>query len=268
MCLTLGGGGEITINLTDEKKRKVLLDNTAHTQISKNMKISSKTNTNQTPIQKFFHSAQKYLLLASATLLASTLSLEASAFTLRRAEEGNVIGIDNLDIEGEVYNVEFVHESAQDLYGSASVSGHSGHKRIIAGSNPFDFSTKAAAEVAFLAVSEALGSEEFISETVISGPTRGSVLGYEKNDNFLIPFGEVYSLGTSQFFFYNATYDKKSALGDDEVGTWFRREERSVVYMAKFSKAPTAVATPEPSLVLGFITLGGLMLGSKRKTKS
>lgn len=29
----------------------------------------------------------------------------------------------------------------------------------------------------------------------------------------------------------------------------------------------TSVSTPEPSLILGFITLGGVMLGSKRKTK-
>ncbi|NER08670.1 MAG: PEP-CTERM sorting domain-containing protein, partial [Okeania sp. SIO3C4] len=47
-----------------------------------------------------------------------------------------------------------------------------------------------------------------------------------------------------------------------------RDTDAASVPYAKFSPAsPSPTSTPEPTLILGFITLGGLMLGSKRKTK-
>ncbi|NEP86897.1 MAG: PEP-CTERM sorting domain-containing protein [Okeania sp. SIO2C2] len=43
----------------------------------------------------------------------------------------------------------------------------------------------------------------------------------------------------------------------------------SSIPYAKFTpqETPKPTKTPEPTLIFGLITLGGLMLGSKRKTK-
>ncbi|MDJ0517556.1 MAG: PEP-CTERM sorting domain-containing protein [Trichodesmium sp. MO_231.B1] len=53
-----------------------------------------------------------------------------------------------------------------------------------------------------------------------------------------------------------------TTTGSHQTETWdiFKGQETETAETAR-------VATPEPSLTLGFITLGGLMLGSKRKTK-
>ena len=57
-------------------------------------------------------------------------------------------------------------------------------------------------------------------------------------------------------------------------GTRFVEATRNYAPYAKFTESagagtgPEPATTPEPNLIFGFITLGGLMLGSKIKNKS
>ncbi len=60
----------------------------------------------------------------------------------------------------------------------------------------------------------------------------------------------------------SSTYDIEllSSPRADTIHYWESIEDKAVVEVS-------TATTPEPSIMLGFITLGGVMLGSKRKTK-
>lgn len=79
--------------------------------------------------------------------------------------------------------------------------------------------------------------------------------------------------GLSKFFFgpfdgswpntYHEFFD--DPLDDESPFEWFYRsaEQETIVL-----EGPKVVDTPEPSLILGFMALGGLILGTKRKVRS
>ncbi|NEP83598.1 MAG: hypothetical protein F6K39_38995, partial [Okeania sp. SIO3B3] len=116
-----------------------------------------------------------------------------------------------------------------------------------------DFDSFAPAFAAALALVEALGDDKF------TGIFRGSTLDV-LSDSFAIPFGD----------------DPPSVIAvfdlpvlpsvDSLVVVTSNQEEDPLVPWAVFEQQQ-AVSTPEPSLILGFITLSGLMLGGRRNTK-
>ncbi|MGB3508858.1 MAG: hypothetical protein WBA93_06385 [Microcoleaceae cyanobacterium] len=77
--------------------------------------------------------------------------------------------------------------------------------------------------------------------------------------------------GLSRFFFgpfdgsFPNTYQEFDFNLSGTNDEWFYR---SAVQNTIILEGPKVVDTPEPSLILGFIALGGLMLGSTRKAKS
>ncbi len=80
-------------------------------------------------------------------------------------------------------------------------------------------------------------------------------VGFNGVERFGLIFNE-----SSYTFNYSLLTEFEGLIDDSELdGTWERQENT-------IRQEFTAVTTPEPSLILGFITLGGLMLGSKRKT--
>ncbi|NEP83437.1 MAG: hypothetical protein F6K17_32245 [Okeania sp. SIO3C4] len=179
----------------------------------------------------------------SAALLASSAYLcapqSASATTLIRGDDGAVEQILDLEVNGEFFDVEFVVDSYDNIYNGT-----------------FDFDTLSTATVAAEAVVEALGVSEF---------TR-SFSGDSFFDFFLIPFQFSSSPGLVDLVIDNFR------LVEDTLSTSFAVRNlpgagAGQPYAKFTAAAPPGVSTPEPTLILGFITLSGLMLGSKRKTK-
>ncbi|NES67273.1 MAG: PEP-CTERM sorting domain-containing protein [Okeania sp. SIO2D1] len=115
-------------------------------------------------------------------------------------------------------------------------------------------------------ISDALG-ESFFVHSSLSDPSR-------KSDQVLTVdrVGTLFSLDLGLLSYYS---DFSSSLWDDHVYFgfrsaygFFRSGERIAVWEEAAEAVEVSASTPEPNLILGFITLGGLMLGSKRKTKS
>ncbi|WP_293119363.1 PEP-CTERM sorting domain-containing protein [Okeania sp. SIO1I7] len=79
--------------------------------------------------------------------------------------------------------------------------------------------------------------------------------------NFTDAFLEVYYESDPEpvIIIDNVDFDPTTQVGDSRAIRWSHTSTNP--------QTKQLVATPEPSLILGFITLGGLMLGSKRKTK-
>ncbi|MEM1171366.1 MAG: hypothetical protein AAGJ08_20365 [Cyanobacteria bacterium P01_H01_bin.35] len=181
---------------------------------------------------------------ASAALLASTTSLlassEASAANLVKDDNGAVSRIENLEVQTAgataFFDVDFIFDTAENIYGQ---------------SLNFDFLDPIEAEAAAGSIISALGEDNWLGL---------SVLG-DLSDEFLVPF---FSRGDS----VGGRGDEFGALSADLEG-----EGRAFIWLenmyAKFSAAAAGggeenkATTPEPSLIFGFITLGGLMLGSK-----
>ncbi len=217
-------------------------------------------------LKKFATKAAQFTAtLASAALLASTaLVPEVSAFTLRKADDGRVIGIDALEVEGNVYNVDFIRGYFSEVFG-----------------DDYDlyFTSYSSALKALSAVTEALGDQEYIShyfdgatmttkglDSVWIPFTDGGSINGIKDDmwdvwddrNFMGP-----SEGVDRRWYFGFWADFNLRVSDSGEELWGSEGDRG-------KEEPimgTAVGTPEPSLILGLITISGLMLGSKRKTK-
>ncbi|MEM1170423.1 MAG: hypothetical protein AAGJ08_15415 [Cyanobacteria bacterium P01_H01_bin.35] len=177
---------------------------------------------------------------ASAVLLASSAYLfapqSASAFELIRGDDGAVQQILDLEVNGEFFDVEFIFDSFDNIYNGT-----------------LDFDTLEEAFVATTAIFEALGDTEATG-----------VFGDDRFDDFFIPYRFDPSFGGV----YVGTNDGEPTLELDGVGTTSTFSLPQFRPYAKFTAAATPmVSTPEPSLIFAFITLSGLMLGSKRKAK-
>ncbi|MEL7036990.1 MAG: PEP-CTERM sorting domain-containing protein [Cyanobacteria bacterium J06592_8] len=191
---------------------------------------------------------------ASAAVVASSTFLfapsGASAVTLIRANDGSVTRIENLEVEGLEYNVDFIfNQSYNDVFGGS-----------------FDFESEQEALSASEAVATALGDEEFLFEAFLFNA------GVTNQDDFFIPF--EFS-GVSDVRFVGEDVSISAPLLDIDQPSPLRfinvDGDFAFAPWAKFSLVDDggngSVSTPEPTLILGFITLGSLMLASKRKTK-
>ncbi len=192
--------------------------------------------------------AQFTATVASAALLASTAIVpEAIAFSLRHGDDDRVIGIDGLEVEESVYNVDFIDGSFNDSFGDGD-----------------SFLDADSAKKAFSAVQSALGKKEWLV------PGRKHL--YEYYDGFMIPFmsedGEIDIIMEKDS---KLRYDSGSSVIGESSSLYDLDKDYSQHIYARVTDvtAPPDIptTTPEPSLIFGFITLGGLMLGSKRKTK-
>ncbi len=192
---------------------------------------------------KCAHYLLRIASLAGAALLASTACIRpAHSFDLERDRDGRVIGIKDLQVEDQFFNVDFFFGSYDEFF---------------KGTFPFPFPS--VAENAARNVIVALGTHEFTSKATTAA-----------GDGFLIPFGFD---ERDPSFVKSYTDSHPFSLPEDGVGLDLRRRTQGpdeFFPWAGFTPTDefeTPVATPEPSLIVGFITLGGLMLGSKRKTK-
>ena len=186
----------------------------------------------------------------SSAVLASSFALfapSASAFTLVDSDEdGYLEGVTGLNVAGSDYDVEFFYGTFDEVYNDG-------------GEYDFTFDSVAEVDQAFDAVWGALF-------TVVG---TDAFKGYEDGDRSASGFLDMF-MGFSDGV--RGSYRTGSTNVQYNARSWFVGASNAWV---KFNEAqvPTGggengtASTPEPSLILGFITLGGLMLGSKRKTK-
>ncbi len=195
-------------------------------------------NPAKTALKLFATSASTLFLASLASLLAPT---SASAAQLVRATESDrVVGIKALEVEGQLYDVQFIFDSFNNIYADGT----------------FDFNSEATARLAYEAIMGELGASDY------TGNNYG-----RPGDGFVIPYSESYSDKYNWVIYEHAHPDADVAtktlyykvLQDDQTSGRYP--------YAKFTPATQPASTPEPNLIVGFITLGGLMLGSKRKAK-
>ncbi|MGK7954449.1 MAG: PEP-CTERM sorting domain-containing protein, partial [Crocosphaera sp.] len=173
---------------------------------------------------------------------------------IRNEETGAVTRIENLSVtfddgEAATYDVDFLSGSAVDVYGEDLL---------------FDFVDLDAAEAATQGVINALGRDmEFLGYN-----------GGERTDRFMVGWKQLIN-PWSNISVTKITQDHDETLSGDTMknGHSIKSSTDDGTRWAKFTIASASgggndVSTPEPSLIFGFITLGGLMLGSNaRKNK-
>ncbi len=201
-----------------------------------------KTNT-QPSARNLFTSC---LCGLSSAVLASSFALFAPSASAAQLVDSNndryIEGVEKLEVAGTSYDVEFVFGTFDEVYKDGS---------------EYDFTFDSISEVdqAFVALLDALAA------VVASNPSLPPL-------GFLDPAASGDGVDSSIFVGYSKTQNARenwlslqAPSLEGSVGAGAAREG----VIAKFSESQKS--TPEPSLILGFITLGGLILGSKRKTK-
>ncbi len=148
MSLTVGRGGR---NNPEHKPT---------TDVTK-IKLKKYSQLNITSGSAFATSVGAALLAASASLFAAT---EASAFTLIKGDNGAVVAIEDLKVEGEVYDVDIVFDSYNNIFGGN-----------------LDFNSEDTASSAASAIIQALGVSDSFGGT----------------DSFLIPFSVGERIGVA-----------------------------------------------------------------------
>lgn len=94
-----------------------------------------------------------------------------------------------------------------------------------------------------------------------------SAAGSEIYNGVVVSDGLVNSLNeTYASFSYDTISGAFNSFDTGEDFEYFAKYEGKYVYNGYEDEDLELVSTPEPSLILGFITLGGVLLGSKRKT--
>ena len=156
--------------------------------------------------------------------------------------DGIIDGVNDLAVDGSLFDVEFVYGDPYWVY-----------------SDGFDFTNESAAfrmggELLTVLFLNSLPYQVFEDDLTshLQFTSRELFIGYNATDAGISGF----EINTQDYT--GISTDDNSILGHRRL-------------IARFHEQPTApnqaASTPEPSLILGFITLGGLMLGSKRKTK-
>ncbi|MGD1704743.1 PEP-CTERM sorting domain-containing protein [Dapis sp. BLCC M229] len=186
-------------------------------------------------------------LLASASIVFAPPAAEA--FTLIKNDDGAVVEILDLEVSGELFDVEFRHDSYDNIYNGT-----------------FDFETIESATEAAEAIAEALGDTEF---TMLNSRVGDTEFFRERSDSFLIPFN--LQKITPTFTIVESVSDSYATRATDVVSqlgvvSFVRYQLNPYAKFERLEEAPLT-EVPEPSLIFGFITLSGLMLGSKRKGK-
>ncbi|MEM1168504.1 MAG: PEP-CTERM sorting domain-containing protein [Cyanobacteria bacterium P01_H01_bin.35] len=204
---------------------------------------TTKTNNSKSidRLTKHFLSALGGATVSTLSILSSTSAQAASFVTTFDTVNGNV----TLEWSGEDANNDGEINS-RELSGSMTVEFNGVRYEL---GSVADFETR---NFSFIGVNELPSSQISFIEVGFSG---GDV------DSFYL------EVDSSVRLFQNQIVDTESGV---ELEPIFRaRFNPDGSQTTRLVGGPTtAVTTPEPSLTLGFITLGGLMLGSKRKRKA
>ena len=204
---------------------------------------------------------------ASAALLASFATLAtpktASAATLSFDESTQqwvsdnaaeaVSQIMNLDIGGDLFNVTIGQKDTETIFAEQSL-----------GIGSFGYKDSGSPEEAASAIIQALG-DSFFTTT----PPR-------VQDQFKVAVSFDPFRSFSNFYQFNYYGDPLFRIAEDRSPGLIGQVVNELTfdafdYVASFERVGGSgqeVSTPEPSLIFGFITLGGLMLGRKIKNKS
>ncbi|MGD1808645.1 PEP-CTERM sorting domain-containing protein [Dapis sp. BLCC M126] len=225
--------------------------------LAKNMKnifLKQQTQPSTTNRKSFFN---QLLFCLSSISLASSFALfapapeAAGAATLRDIDEDGIIdGVNDLlssEADGLSYDVEFV-------FGSADTVGDANH---------FDFGHSNIPSLNNVLVDFLSLHSDRAFETATEGFVFSTIQQLVERD--FDHRGPVVTF--TQTSFPDLQEVEVTAPGEVAFGIWakwIRKENPAAVSDPRGADA--SASTPEPSLILGFITLGGLMLGSKRKT--
>ncbi|MGD1716286.1 PEP-CTERM sorting domain-containing protein [Dapis sp. BLCC M172] len=198
----------------------------------------------------------KTLLATVATtvvLLFSGVS-SAEAFTLLYEDPSDtqkVTGIEDLTIDGTEYDVSFEFGSFNDVF------GNTGDLIELEGKTPEFWGNYSGAMKAAQAIIDALGEDSYVSTS----------LWDELSDEVWVPYQMDYYPDYFRFW-----ADDSGILGWDYLDN-FWSDTCYCATIATFNVVDPppppqpSDRVPEPSLILGLIGLGGLMLGDKRKTR-
>lgn len=191
----------------------------------------------------------------SAVLLFSGVS-SAEAFTLLYEDPSDtqkVTGIEDLMIDGTEYNVSFEFDTF------SSVFGNTGDLIELEGKTPEFWENSSGARNAAQAIVDALGEDSYVS-TTLSGGLSDIVLVPYKMDNY------------DPYYFWFWADNWVNPGWDWYLDNWFSRTSYNKT-IATFnvvdlpSPPSDSDRVPEPSLILGLMGLGGLILRDKRKTR-
>ncbi len=206
------------------------------------------------------------VLASSFALFAPAPEAAVAATLIDSDKDGIIEGVNDLKVGDSYYDVEFVNDSGASVYSDGF------------GDPGFD-SVRATEALIDILNSELNGTEARFEDT--------DSLFRDISDKISIGYQDIeqYGLGGLRFVNIEQNYSIQNLdLADDDseidyeiiydgvkMGDISWVVEDQIILWARFSAAdpadPSPASTPEPSLILGFITLGGLMLGSKRKTK-
>ncbi|NES07690.1 MAG: PEP-CTERM sorting domain-containing protein [Okeania sp. SIO2F4] len=207
-----------------------------------------KTNTQQSARNLF----TSCLCGLSSAVLASSFALfapapeAAVAATLYDSDgDGIIEGVKDLAVGDSVYDVEFGVDFGSNVY-----------------SEGFDFTSSESARSAAESLSAFLESKSALA-SLFTNPMVEVFIGYEMFSENMLNF---FTGEEEKVEFVNTIIIGAAGGGARISGSPVAYDARIPLLYARFHPA-VAASTPEPSLILGFITLSGLMLGSKRKTK-
>ena len=203
----------------------------------------------RTVLTSCFASVSSALLASSFTLFAPSAAV---AFQLIDSDDdGTYEGVHDLDLfgDGSIWDVDFSSGTGTSVY-----------------SDGFDFTTRTEATEALAALYD-LVPEVFVpeigAEDSFGGGSVFSDIG-QINVGFGTLEGSGFSSDSGQIDSVKDIILPQNNLPDIPLA-----DPRTFLY-ARFSESSPQEgikSTPEPNLIFGFVTLGGLMLGSKRKTK-
>ncbi|MGB3508859.1 MAG: hypothetical protein WBA93_06390 [Microcoleaceae cyanobacterium] len=199
----------------------------------------------------------KPLLVTAAASVVSLFGIvsSAKAFTLLREDipYDNVTGIENLDVNGTLYDVYF---ELGDFDG------------VFDGVNPTFLGTPDDAMSAAKSINDALGTNSFPLRHVFAVPYSAyeSFFGFDSDP--YSPLVSGYHSGDFLFFYEDENGDFYSSPGYNEYENLYGLVYLPEVVFPVFTPVSMGKTVPEPSLILGFIALSGLMLGSTKKAQN
>ncbi len=200
----------------------------------------------RTVLTSCFASVSSALLASSFPLFAPSAAV---AFQLIDSDDNGIYeGVHDLDLfgDGSKWDVDFSSGTGSSVY-----------------SDGFDFTTRTEATEALAALYD-LVPEVFVPEIGAEDSFGGGSV-FSDIGQINVGFGTLEGSGFSSD---SGQVDSiRDIILNSDLPDTPLADPRTFLY-ARFSESsPGIKSTPEPSLILGFITLGGLMLGSKRKTK-
>ncbi len=218
----------------------------------KNFPIKNQTTKNYV-LRTSMASVSSAFLASCFAWFATQAAVAASLTLIDDDSNGRYEKVENLLFENVLYDVTFKTGSINSVYGDGK------------GGFSFDFSNLVDAEGALRALDAAVSSID--DDYAFESPN------FDEIDRF----PGAYYIHTNENGIEGGVSQSGYVLFRGGIfesfwsptGPGFDGEVFGMHALFELSEMEeiTPASTPEPSVVLGFITLGGLMLGSKRKTK-